>query len=346
VDVPTARASLLVAFATAVVATPICRAAALRWNWLDLPNARSSHSRAVPRGGGLAIIAAVAVVMVWRTSTWIDAATDRALLGGGIVLAGIGLADDRRGLSPFTRLAGQIVVAAVLASIAGGLDRLPLPSPLDLPLARSAGIIVAVVWILAVVNFYNFMDGIDGLAALQAVVTGTGIALAAWDPFASLLALALAGACAGFLVFNWAPARIFLGDVGSGAIGFCFAALPLLAPPHNRSQALFLVAVSLWLFLADPSLTLAMRVLRGARWYEAHREHLYQRLVISGLTHRQVTLAVGSGAALLTLTAVDVSRRSLSPWISLTVAMTVFAAEIAFVLVRERRCARSVERTA
>ena len=107
------------------------------------------------------------------------------------------------------------------------------PPPLDLQLGP-AGTVVAVVWILAVVNFYNFLDGIDGLAGLQGVITGAGIVLAGWDPLASVLATAVAAGCAGFLVFNWHPARIFLGDVGSGFLGYTFAALPLLAPPETR----------------------------------------------------------------------------------------------------------------
>ena len=130
------------------------------------------------------------------------------------------------------------------------------------------------------VNFFNFLDGIDGLAAVQAVVTAAGIALAGWDPFAALLAAALAGATAGFLPYNWSRASIFLGDVGSYFLGYTLATLPLAAPPASRPQAVLFVALSLWLFLADAAWTLVRRARSGAPWYAAHREHLYQQLAL------------------------------------------------------------------
>ena len=123
----------------------------------------------------------------------------------------------------------------------------------------------------------------------RALVTGTGLALAGWDPFAAAAGAAIAGGCGGFLLHNWSPARIFMGDVGSGTLGFLFAAVPLLAPPIERPRAVLFVATSLSLFLADATWTLVKRVARGARWYEAHREHAYQRLVIGGWTHARTT---------------------------------------------------------
>jgi Fuc2NAc and GlcNAc transferase len=250
-----------------------------------------------------------------------------------LVLSAIGLLDDRWGIPPLPRLVVHLGVAAGVAFPLGGLSRLPLPPPLDLPLGAAGGVF-AMVWIVAVVNFYNFLDGIDGLAALQAVATGTGLAFAAWDSFSAALGAGLAAASLGFLVFNWSPARIFLGDVGSGVLGFVFASAPLLAPADVRPGAVFFVGLSLFLFLADALLTLLMRAGRGAHLYEAHREHLYQRLVAAGWTHAQVSSMLGLGAAILTTAAYLAWRRpevAAWSWAALALAMMAFGGELGLV---------------
>jgi Fuc2NAc and GlcNAc transferase len=191
-----------------------------------------------------------------------------------------------------------------------------------------------------VVNFYNFLDGIDGLAGLQGTLTGFGVALAAWHPLASILGTSVAAACAGFLVFNWHPARIFLGDVGSGFLGYTFATLPLLAPEATRAQAVLFVAMSLWLFLADAAWTLAGRAIRGARWHLAHREHLYQRLVILDCPQPRVAAGIGGGAALMTVAALFAWRPgppSPAWWAVGALGMALTAAEVATVQRASRR---------
>ena len=233
--------ALLTAFALSLVATPLCRAAARRFGLLDRPNERSSHQRVVPRGGGTAIALSVLVALWLARPFWADRPGALAILLGGVALALIGLADDRAGLSAFTRLVAQLGVVGLVVLRVGGFERVPLPALLGHHLGP-LGTAATVLWIVAVVNFYNFLDGIDGLAALQAVVTGAGVLLAGFDPFAALLAAALVGAAAGFLPFNWSPASIFLGDIGSYFLGYTLAALPLLAPPQLRSQAAVLVA--------------------------------------------------------------------------------------------------------
>jgi UDP-N-acetylmuramyl pentapeptide phosphotransferase/UDP-N-acetylglucosamine-1-phosphate transferase len=294
---------------------------------VDVPGPRSSHARATPRGGGVAVVAALAAALALASASWRERPEIVAFVLAGGFLAAVGLADDRFSLPAAARLVLQVLAAGALVAVTGGVERAPLPPPLDVHLG-AAGAALAVLWIVAVVNFYNFLDGIDGLAALQGAVTGLGIALAGWDPFASLAAAALAGACAAFLVFNWSPARIFLGDVGSLLLGFTFAALPLLAAPADRPRAVFFVAVSLWLFLADAAFTLVRRFARGARWDEAHREHLYQRLVAAGATHRTVALALGGGALVLTAAALAGWRRGPAfESIAALVAMALFALE-------------------
>lgn len=316
-----------VALFLAAVFTPVLRSAARRRGLLDRPNFRSSHQSVVPRGGGTAIVVSVLAALWLARSGWAGRPGTVAFLSGGVALAAIGLSDDRYGLSPLSRFVAQFAVAAAVVSSLGGLDRFPLPPPLDFALGFLARP-VAVLWIVAVVNFFNFLDGIDGLAAFQAIVTSGGIVMAAWDPFAVLLASALAGAAAGFLPFNWTPASVFLGDVGSYFLGFALAALPLTAPPDGRASAVFFVTLSLWLFLADATWTLIRRALRGERVHEAHREHLYQQLA-RRWGHARVTLSIGLASAALTAIALG-AWWSASPawaWAALGFAAALFAAE-------------------
>jgi UDP-N-acetylmuramyl pentapeptide phosphotransferase/UDP-N-acetylglucosamine-1-phosphate transferase len=249
------------------------------------------------------------------------------MLGAGLVLAAVGLWDDRFGLPPLFRFGLQLAATSAVVLAAGGVDRLPLPPPVDLPLGRLGGAF-AVLWIVAVVNFYNFLDGIDGLAALQAVITGGGLALAAWDPLSPSLGLALAGSSLAFLLFNWSPATIFMGDVGSCFLGYTLAALPLLAPVDARPRAVQFVALSLWLFLADATWTLARRVARGERWYQAHREHLYQQLALR-FGHGRVAAGIGLGSCVLTGIALLAWRRSDErwAWTGLALGMVFFGVE-------------------
>jgi Fuc2NAc and GlcNAc transferase len=321
--------ALVVAWVVALGLTPLVRRLASRSGLLDRPNPRSSHTRVTPRGGGLAILGAVTATLVILPGAGEVHAAEGALLAGVGILALTGLVDDRFGLAPAVRLTIQFAVAIGLVSVTGGIPALPLPPPLDVPLGPLAEP-VAVLWLVAVTNFFNFLDGIDGLASAQAVITGLGVAWAAWDPFAARLAAALAGGSAGFLPFNWAPARIFLGDVGSLTLGYTLASLPLLASRGARSSVVFWTAMSLWLFLADAAWTVVRRVSRGERCFEAHRGHLYQRLVASGMTHAQVSGLIAVGSAVLTLAALLAlgSTASGPAWIVVTLALGLFLVEV------------------
>jgi UDP-N-acetylmuramyl pentapeptide phosphotransferase/UDP-N-acetylglucosamine-1-phosphate transferase len=335
----------VVAFAATLVLTPLFRRGARRFGFLDRPAERSSHTGVVPRAGGTAVVVAVGLALALAPSLWWGRPAAAALLAGALVLAAVGLCDDRVGLSPAVRLVCQVAVAVGFVSVAGALDRVPLPHPLDVTLGP-AGPAFSVLWIVAVINFYNFMDGIDGLASLQAVVTGAGIAVAAFDPFASFLGAALAGGAAAFLLFNWSPASIFLGDGGSSVLGFAFAALPFVATPGSTPAAVTFVALSLWLFLADATWTLFRRVARGERrLHQAHREHLYQRLVSAGWSHPRVSLGLGAASAVLTLAALLALRspRGAAWWASILLALAAVSAEILLVRGRERGARRPAE---
>jgi UDP-N-acetylmuramyl pentapeptide phosphotransferase/UDP-N-acetylglucosamine-1-phosphate transferase len=314
-----------VAFAAALVLTPALRGLARRFGLLDRPNPRSSHATVVPRAGGAAIAAAVLGALSLCPGFWQGGAAFALL--GALALGVLGLADDRFGLSPGVRITAQLAIAFLIVAKVGAIERLPFPPPFDLALGP-LGAPLAVLWIVAVVNFFNFIDGIDGLAALQAAITAAGVALASWEAGAVLLAVAAAGAAAGFLPFNWSPASIFLGDAGSYFLGGLLAALPLMASPEARSSAVLLVALSLWLFLADATLTLARRAARGARVWEAHREHAYQELS-QRFGHARVTLGVCGASILLTGMGVVIWRtgETGAAWAALAVALVLFAGE-------------------
>jgi UDP-N-acetylmuramyl pentapeptide phosphotransferase/UDP-N-acetylglucosamine-1-phosphate transferase len=320
-------AAALIAAVVSALATGAVRVLAPRLGLVDRANDRSSHVGEIARGGGLGVLVGMVAGSLPFAPPMPVAAW--ALIVGAALVAVVGLCDDWHRLSPLTRLAAHVAAALIVVVGTGGLAWLPLPRPLDLPLG-AAGTALGVLWIVAVVNFYNFLDGIDGLAAVQAVVTGSGVALAGWDPLAALFGACVGGASAGFLVHNWSPARIFLGDVGSGLLGFCFAALPFLAHPRDRSAAVSFVGLSLFLFLADATWTLLLRARRGERLHQAHRQHLYQRLVIAGWSHAQVTALLGFGSLVLTAAALAAWRRRepVWTWAAAGLAVAGFAGEL------------------
>ena len=338
--------ALAAGFLTTLLATPLVRAAACRTGFLDRPNPRSSHRRVTPRGGGLALVAGLGVALLAGRAHPAHPALP-ALLGGLAVVAAVGLLDDRLGLAPLLRLLSHLGAAALLVAHTGGFDRLPLPPPLDLPTGPLGGPL-AVLWVVAVVNFVNFMDGIDGLAALQGVVTGLTLAAAGLHPSATLLGAGLAGASAGFLVFNWAPARIFLGDVGSGALGYTLASVPLLGPGPAGGSAVLLAGISLWLFLADATTCLLGRAARGERWYEAHRRHLYQRWVAAGAGHARVAAWIGLGSAATSVAALLAWRSGVpsGAWAGVVLGGALFGLEWRAVVRAERRAAGRDARSA
>lgn len=283
---------------------------------VDVPNERSSHDRPTPRGGGVAVVAVVTLIAA------VGFAADRparslwaALLAGGLIVATVGFVDDVRHLSPPLRLvahlaAAVLAIALVAAPHAGGL----------LVLVVAAG---AVVWL---VNLYNFMDGIDGIAGVEGVTVGAGMGVllsAAGDTSLAAAAFAVAGAAAGFLRWNWPPARIFLGDVGSGYFGYVFAVLAVAAASRG-SLPVTVSAILLGVFVVDATATLVRRILRGERWYSAHRSHAYQRAAQRLGGHRPVTLAVAGVNVLLVAVAIAaVARPELAEllWAGTTAAL-------------------------
>lgn len=255
---------------------------------LDIPNERSSHSRPVPRGGGGAIVFVTLAVGVWYASLHAFVWSVWAYLIGGLLIAIISWLDDLRSIASPVRLACHILAALlILASLDLTLE---WPQPI-VPWQLVAP--TALIWIVGLTNIYNFMDGIDGLAGSQAVVAGLWWAIISTllgVPFVTMVALALTAGSIGFLLHNWSPARIFMGDVGSAFLGYSFAVFPLFHLQSGKSWSVLIGGVlSVWPFLFDGCLTIIRRALGGENIFQAHRSHLYQRLVIQGWSHRTVT---------------------------------------------------------
>jgi UDP-N-acetylmuramyl pentapeptide phosphotransferase/UDP-N-acetylglucosamine-1-phosphate transferase len=259
------------------------------------------------------------------------------------VIALIGFLDDRGGgVSVLFRFLVQLAVAGLIVWRYGAIQQLPLPAPLDIELGFLA-FPISLFWIVGFVNLYNFLDGIDGFAGLQGVIAGLVIGLWGHNELTGI-GLAIAGACAGFLPHNWRPARIFMGDIGSGTLGFLIAALPFQVVTASRSDALFIVAMGLWFFASDGVFTVLRRLSRGERIWIAHRSHLYQRLVRTGLRHDYVTVRVMVAAAALSALAVVAVRRQGDglKWSVVGLACIGFLAYYFWTLVREKQLGEGV----
>lgn len=304
----------IAAFVASATGVAWFRRVAERRRLLDHPNERSSHLRPTPRGGGVVIVACTLLILgaveVMRPA--IARSELVALLFAGALIAGISWIDDVRSLRASVRLAVHIVAAAIVMSAFGPFDSIPVPIAGDVHLGAAAWPLT-IIWIVGLTNAYNFMDGIDGIAGSQAVVAGAAWAMIgfAGDPAVTFAAAVLASSSLGFLIHNWPPARIFMGDVGSAFLGFLFATLPLMSrlPSSDAAAIGFLVV---WPFIFDTAFTFLRRLRRRERVFSAHRSHLYQRLVIAGWSHQTVTLLYSAIAALGAAAAIAIPRKHIA----------------------------------
>ncbi len=288
---------ILVAVGTLLASATITgwvRRLALAHSVLDVPNNRSSHSTPVPRGGGAAmVIAATCGWLVLWPFGWLPRNLLIALIIGGAAVAMVGLVDDRRKLGAGMRIAVHVAAALWALAWIGGVASLRLGN-LTIEFGW-VGYVLGLLGIVWALNLFNFMDGIDGIAAseisficcaaaLLGLISGGSSAVGA-------AALTLGAAACGFLTWNWPPARIFMGDVGSGYIGYQ-AALLAIAASRNSPTALLVWFILSGVFVVDATVTLIVRLLRGERVYQAHRTHAYQWLVRQWGSHKRVTVVV------------------------------------------------------
>jgi Fuc2NAc and GlcNAc transferase len=274
-----APAAGLVVFTTALGAagTWAYRQYALRRGIVANPNARTLHAQPTPRGGGVAIagafLAAAAIFWLLEPGGRPMAA---ALGAGGLIAAVAGFVDDRHDIPQRYKLATHTLLVVWAMACAGGRPLVPLPF---VPILVSQAVsLLALVWLI---NLYNFVDGIDGMAASGAVAICVLLGIALWLRRADsslVVVTALPGAAAlGFLVFNWPPARIFMGDAGSLFLGYAFAALAARTVTHGEISAWTWLCIFGY-FASDTTTTTTIRMLRTRRFYEGHRSHAYQNL--------------------------------------------------------------------
>jgi Fuc2NAc and GlcNAc transferase len=282
------------ALLTSALITGLVRRYALAHDVVDVPNERSSHRAPTPRGGGVAIVlVSTAALGVLALRGLVRPELLWAVGVGGVAVALVGLADDHRSLPAATRLTVHFAAALWALAWLGGLPALRIGA--HLVSFGWVGYLLGALGIVWTVNLFNFMDGIDGIAASEAIFVAVAGALLG-APLAGNVAilaaaLAFAAACGGFLVWNWPPARIFLGDVGSGYLGYVIVVLAVAAT-HDNPAALWVWLILGGAFFADATVTLVRRTLRHERVHEAHRSHAYQWLARRWRNHASVTLAV------------------------------------------------------
>lgn len=304
---------------------------------IDMPNERSSHANPTPRSGGIAIVVTffVGLMALWMVS-------DDAVLGQGyfwafcatsFLIAVVSIIDDLSGMSFKAKLMLQIACAVAVMAMGVVIDRLSLPV-LGVWHLGWLAYPLTLVWIVGLTNAFNFMDGIDGIAGGTAIVAAgffAAITFMQGSTFIYLVSIVIVGASLGFLLWNWQPAKIFMGDSGSQFLGFVLAVLAVMAGRFDDSHVSFYVMGLLFFhFIWDTAYTMIRRLRAGERVTEAHRTHLYQLMTRLGLSHARVSTAyvligVLQGVGALVLVNVDGELRVLVfvPFVVLQVLLTL-----------------------
>jgi Fuc2NAc and GlcNAc transferase len=266
---------------------------AVNLSLIDIPNQRSSHTQPTPRGGG--VVFTITFYTGLLVLFGIGIANENWVLGlliGGPLVAIVGFLDDRKSLPAIARLVVHFVAAIATYAIITGMFSYRMEISF-LPTENQIFLgIFCVLYIMWMVNLYNFMDGIDGMAGTQGVVAALlSAALSFWQGSPSLGAiyLLLAASVGGFLFHNWSPAKIFMGDCGAYFLGFAFATLALISKIY-LGHSIHAHMILLGVFICDATYTLVLRAIQGKRVYQAHRDHAFQHAVQRGLSHRRVNL--------------------------------------------------------
>jgi UDP-N-acetylmuramyl pentapeptide phosphotransferase/UDP-N-acetylglucosamine-1-phosphate transferase len=322
--------ALLAAFVLSFLGVGLVLLYSRRAGLVDVPNLRSSHSVPTPRGGGIALVSSVVAVMgyeVLRLYPQSGLSVAFVFLGAALLLLTVvGWKDDRRPMTIITRLplhlASGCAVAVLVYKVA------PMPG-----IANIGWLAWWIFWSAASINIVNFMDGIDGMVASQGIVYGLFLfALVPRDLPGSQFGLILAGACLGFLVWNWAPAKIFMGDVGSGPLGLLLVIGGALA---LQGASPLVVFVPLFPLFFDALATLIVRFRAGEPILDAHRDHLYQRVANSGVGHEFVSACYAFAAAVGAITILSV-RSAPGAVLGAAIALYCSATILAWTLIHAR----------
>jgi Fuc2NAc and GlcNAc transferase len=305
-------------------------------NLLDIPNVRSSHTVPTPRGGGLAIV--IVLMLAGMVSLFLPQAPIQSLLClllATVAFAVLGWQDDKHDLPASSRFLIQLLIAAFSSTwLLSEIDGLSLTT------GAIAILLLCVLWIVWMANLYNFMDGIDGISAVETIILGT--ATSYWFAMSGVISIAIiciavAGAALGFLRWNWSPAKIFMGDVGSLALGAFFAIIAVIGIAGvGLPLAAFLILYAV--YLADSGITLLHRMIKREKWWQAHRSHFYQRAVQSGFSHAQVSLAVMMMNIILALLASLLIFDAIDTYTALIVTMAILTITMFLINSRFNRC--------
>jgi Fuc2NAc and GlcNAc transferase len=320
---------LLAVFVISWGLTLILRRYALAKSLMDIPNERSSHSVPTPRGGGVAIVVSfLLALLILRGLDLMSLATLYGLLGSGLLVALIGFADDHGHIAARWRLLGHFAASIWALYWLGGAPSITLfGATVELGWIGNILFVLYLVWML---NLYNFMDGIDGLASAEAISVCLGMILVYWFGANLELAwgpLALVAAVAGFLCWNYPPAKIFMGDAGSGFLGVVLAGMSIQAASKSP-ELLWSWLIMLGVFIVDSTWTLIRRLLRGEKVYEAHRSHGYQYASRKHRSHKTVVLA---SITINLVWLMPLSIAVASGWISGLFGMVVAYAPLLFI---------------
>lgn len=341
----------LAVFVASAILVDVMILLATRWHILDLPSRRSAHSLPTARAGGVPMVLVGALSCLAICYRWPET-TVPVILGlilPSVAIAAVGFVDDIRPLRATLRLVVQIGVALVMVAVLGPISSVRFPG-LGAFDFGSAAWPLSVVWVVGMINAWNFMDGSDGMAATGAVVVSAffvSVGFLVSSPVLVLAAAFVGAAAAGFLVFNWPPARVFMGDVGSAWLGAMLAGLALMPDAVRGPEVFGALVMAMWPYVFDPFLTVIRRAVTGNNPLVPHREFLFHRLVRSGWSHLSVAMlyallaAAGGVAGRLMISGglpLEVRR-----WLPAVVPVLA-AALVAFVEEQFRRAAAAAAR--
>jgi Fuc2NAc and GlcNAc transferase len=282
-----------ICFILSIIVTGMLKQYALNHSLIDVPNERSSHLISTPRGGGLSIAMAILIsTVILFISGRLQNDVTLAIGIGGFIVSAIGWIDDHRHIPVIWRALTYTIAAILAVYCLGWVDKIWL-GIYFLPVGW-IGSVLAIVWIVWMTNLYNFMDGTDALAAIESISVGLFAGILFWLEgqygVAVVCFIIVASSC-GFLYWNWSPAKIFMGDVGSCTLGFCFGVLTVIGEVECTVPfAVWFILLSI--FICDTTLTLLMRIIKREKWLNAHCSHAYQRWLQMGASHKRLALSV------------------------------------------------------
>ncbi len=320
----------------ALLLTPLVRHLAVRLGAVDVPEDRKVHERETPTLGGLAIYGSLILgigVYLALGNQKISSDLVGVVLGATVIVF-FGAIDDVRGLSPLSKIFGQVLAAGVLVIMGVQIQNIRIPRTVVVSLSPELSVIMSLLWVVAFINVINLIDGLDGLAAgitcitsfaMFYYVTQTGVGGAYVD--AAVISIVMAGATLGFLRYNFNPASIFMGDSGSMLLGFLLGAVTIQGVLKSiAAVALFVPLVALAIPIVDTGMAITRRLRRGKPITHADKEHVHHRLLNMGHSHRQAVLLLYFWTALLcgTSLALKFTTNKMVPWIVLGAAVAGF----------------------